>query len=216
MNLADPLDFDLLRIASGKTRTALRWAAHHHAGQVRKSNPAVEYWQHLVFAMLIGAGVGADRNLIVALILHDIVEDTPVTFEQVEAEFGTTVRLLVEAVTKDKTIDGLPLPERAAAIEARLLAVGIPAVALKACDLLANTTDVVLDAEEGIEPALIFKEHKWRAKCEHYVELGERLHAHLIGTDYERLAVALMGRIEQLRAIIANDGVAIDPPYYER
>lgn len=210
MNLADPLDFDLLRIASGKNRTALRWASRYHAGQERKAAPGVDYFLHLVFVATILAGVGADRNLVVAGILHDIVEDTDCTLDEVEAEFGVTVRVLVDAVTKTDAISALPLADRAAAIEARLRdAGGLPVFALKAADLLANTTDVVLDAENGILPASIFKPHKWRAKCEHYIDLGDRLHAALAGTAYDRLAVALHGRIGELREIVANDGAPV-------
>jgi myo-inositol-1(or 4)-monophosphatase len=46
-----------------------------------------------------------NRDVISAAVLHDVVEDTPVTIEEIEVNFGSRVRTLVESETEDKRAD---------------------------------------------------------------------------------------------------------------
>ena len=77
---------------------AWRVGAAAHAGQTRKSGEP--YITHPVAAATVLAEQGVDVETLVAAILHDTIEDTPLTGEEIAAEFGTTVAELVEGVTK--------------------------------------------------------------------------------------------------------------------
>ena len=77
---------------------AWRVGAAAHAGQTRKSGEP--YITHPVAAATVLAEQGVDVETLVAAILHDTIEDTPLTGEEIAAEFGATVAELVEGVTK--------------------------------------------------------------------------------------------------------------------
>jgi len=69
-----------------------------HAGQTRKSGEP--YITHPVAVAGILAELGLDVEALVAAILHDTIEDTPLTYDELAGEFGQTVAELVEGVTK--------------------------------------------------------------------------------------------------------------------
>lgn len=84
---------------------ALRFAADHHRDDRRKGAGASPYINHpiAVASELVAAGV-EDAEVLAAALLHDTVEDTWATPEDIEARFGPRVRALVEAVTDDKSL----------------------------------------------------------------------------------------------------------------
>lgn len=94
-----------------KVVRAYHFAAQHHVNQRRKGEAAEPYVNHLteVSDLVAQATKGGKVELIVAAILHDVVEDTEVTIEEVAAEFGADVAALVAQVTDDKS---LPKAER--------------------------------------------------------------------------------------------------------
>ncbi len=69
-----------------------------HEGQKRKSGEP--YIIHPLYVALILADLELDKETITAGLLHDVVEDTIMTKEQIEEEFGSDVALLVDGVTK--------------------------------------------------------------------------------------------------------------------
>ena len=69
-----------------------------HAGQVRKSGEP--YFIHPLWVGIILANLEMDKETIVAGMLHDAVEDTEMTLEDVTREFGAEIALLVDGVTK--------------------------------------------------------------------------------------------------------------------
>jgi len=69
-----------------------------HAGQYRKSGEP--YAIHPILVASIVAYMGGDENMIVAALLHDVVEDTDCTLNEVEEAFGGEVAKLVEGLTK--------------------------------------------------------------------------------------------------------------------
>ncbi len=77
---------------------AFKLADDMHKDQLRKSGEP--YIVHPIAVALILADLGMDEDTIVAGLLHDVVEDTPYTNEQLEKDFGEDVMILVDGVTK--------------------------------------------------------------------------------------------------------------------
>jgi guanosine-3',5'-bis(diphosphate) 3'-pyrophosphohydrolase len=85
---------------------AAAFAAEKHRHQRRKDAEASPYINHpLAVATVLAVEGGVDdASLLVAALLHDTVEDTETTFEELEEVFGTAVRYLVVEVTDDKSL----------------------------------------------------------------------------------------------------------------
>ena len=86
--------------------TAAFFAARKHRDQRRKDAEASPYINHpLAVANVLASEAGVmDEPLLVAALLHDTVEDTETTLEEIEEGYGTEVRRLVEEVTDDKSL----------------------------------------------------------------------------------------------------------------
>lgn len=89
-------------------KRAFRFASEKHAGQKRLSGE--EYISHPFEVATILADLDLDVDTIAAALLHDLVEDTDVTKEEIEHEFGQKIAELVDGVTKLGTIDFSNLP----------------------------------------------------------------------------------------------------------
>lgn len=88
----DPhVDVDMLRFA-------YEFAAQAHEGQFRKTGEP--YIVHPLAAAHMLADMSIDPVILIATLLHDVPEDTPVTLEDVEKEFGSEVAGLVRGITK--------------------------------------------------------------------------------------------------------------------
>lgn len=81
-----------------RVRRAYEVGALVHAGQTRKSGEP--YITHPVAVATILAELGLDAETLIAAILHDTLEDTPLTRTELEAEFGQAIADMVEGVTK--------------------------------------------------------------------------------------------------------------------
>lgn len=206
----DETNNPLIRVASAKNRSALIWSETAHREQSRKQVPnsldgsQVPYLIHTTTVMNILSKANADRDLVCAGCLHDIIEDTTVTKEDLRKEFGSEVTRLVMAVTKDKTFKGIRLEDQATLVLEKCDAVGEDACALKAGDLLANMSDLVWSVEEGGIKKLeeIFGKNRWHRKVAHYIELGNALAQRL--PSYPDLSDALLFRIKELENIIVK------------
>lgn len=84
-------DIDLVRLAYD-------FAEKAHEGQKRKTGQP--YILHPLSAALLLAEMRIDINIIIAALLHDVPEDTPVTLEEVEKNFGKDITSMVKGVTK--------------------------------------------------------------------------------------------------------------------
>jgi (p)ppGpp synthase/HD superfamily hydrolase len=128
----------LSRIRLAELRQGWAFAMRHHGRQRRPSG--APYAQHLletIEVLVEGPGV-LRREVLLAALLHDVVEDTPCTVEDVRDRFGPEVAELVGWVTKPPTLRG---QERLAVREAylaRLAEAPADAVLVKLADRLGN------------------------------------------------------------------------------
>ena len=85
---------------------AWRVATVRHVDHRRKGERAEPYVNHLaeVADLVAEATNGSDANLVAAAVLHDTIEDTGITYGELEAEFGADVASLVAEVTDDKEL----------------------------------------------------------------------------------------------------------------
>lgn len=74
-----------------------------HRGQMRKSGDS--YFMHCSAVAEMLSGMHADEETMIAALLHDVVEDTPMTLAEIEEKFGQTVRALIDGVTKLSSAD---------------------------------------------------------------------------------------------------------------
>ncbi|MGD9969263.1 MAG: bifunctional (p)ppGpp synthetase/guanosine-3',5'-bis(diphosphate) 3'-pyrophosphohydrolase [Sulfuricurvum sp.] len=87
---------------SENVRNALSFAREAHEGQFRKSGEP--YIIHPVLVAAIVASITGDEAMVIAALLHDVVEDTRTTIEEVARDYGGDVAHLVEGMTKIDTI----------------------------------------------------------------------------------------------------------------
>jgi len=81
---------------------AIYFAAMKHDGQYRRNRP-VPYIVHPMDVMYILTKNGSSQDTIVAGILHDTIEDTNTTLEEIRRHFGDTIAEMVSSETEDKT-----------------------------------------------------------------------------------------------------------------
>lgn len=92
--------------STGLILKALRYASQKHSDQRRKNAKASPYINHPIQVAQILWDVAGERDasLLVAAILHDTIEDTDATPEEIKAQFGEEVAALVLEVTDDKSL----------------------------------------------------------------------------------------------------------------
>jgi (p)ppGpp synthase/HD superfamily hydrolase len=81
---------------------ALRWAAVCHEGQRRKGSDT-PYIEHVVAVALLLDRLGFAEEVVIAGLLHDVVEDTSATLEDVKSQFGAEVAAVVGHCSEVKT-----------------------------------------------------------------------------------------------------------------
>ncbi len=127
---------------------ALSFAAHKHTGHKRKYT-FEPYTNHLVNVAELVASVVDDPEMVVAALLHDTIEDTATTADEIRAAFGDRVAGLVVALT-DTTHAGMVGPDgkllnraaRKVIDRDRLANVCTDAKTIKLADLIDNTKDI--------------------------------------------------------------------------
>ena len=127
-----PYDFDMIT-------QAYEYADKAHEGQTRQSGEP--YITHPISVAHILVELGMDTETICAGLLHDVVEDTPTTLEDLTAAFGEEVALLVDGVTKLTKIQFSNIEElQAENLRKMLLAMSrdVRVMIIKLCDRLHN------------------------------------------------------------------------------
>lgn len=117
-------------------------AAHRSVNQVRKyTGEAYIVHPREVAAMV--AETGAEEEVIAAALLHDVVEDTPVTNEEIESRFGRSVARLVAEVTDVSTPADGNRAARKALDRAHLAAASGAGQTIKLADLISNSRSIL-------------------------------------------------------------------------
>ncbi|MFQ5553930.1 MAG: RelA/SpoT family protein [Acidimicrobiia bacterium] len=122
-----------------RLRRAFSLAARAHHGQIRRTGDP--YLSHPVIVTQILADYGMDEPTLVAALLHDVIEDTSVTFEEVAEEFGSEAAGLVDGVTKLDRIKFSSKEEQQAATIRKMaiaMAKDIRVLLIKLADRLHN------------------------------------------------------------------------------
>ncbi len=120
---------------------ALSFAAHKHRDQRRKDAEASPYINHPIALaqVLTGEGGVTDIEVLAAALLHDTIEDTATTREELECEFGGRIAAIVAEVTDDT---GLPKADRKRLQIEHAAQLSDAARLVKLADKICNLRDV--------------------------------------------------------------------------
>ncbi|MEV5331418.1 RelA/SpoT family protein [Streptomyces werraensis] len=187
-------------------RRAYLLAESSHRGQMRKSGEP--YITHPLAVTLILAELGAETTTLTASLLHDTVEDTDVTLDQVGEEFGEEVRYLVDGVTKLEKVDygAAAEPET---FRKMLVATGndVRVMSIKLADRLHNmrTLGVMRPAKQ---------ERIAKVTRDVLIPLAERLGVQALKTELEDLVFAILHpeEYETTRELIVRNAAREDDP----
>ncbi|MGP3947809.1 RelA/SpoT family protein [Streptomyces sp. 7N604] len=186
-------------------RRAYVLAESSHRGQLRKSGEP--YITHPLAVTLILAELGAETTTLTASLLHDTVEDTDVTLDQVREKFGEEVGYLVDGVTKLEKVDygAAAEPET---FRKMLVATGndVRVMSIKLADRLHNMRTLgVMRPEKQARIA--------RVTLDVLIPLAERLGVQALKTELEDLVFAVLhpDEYERTRDLVLDRAGRPDP-----
>jgi len=151
---------------------AINFAAKKHRSQKRKGADGEPYINHPleVLNLLTSVGKIEDFNILIAAVLHDTIEDTETTEEEISKLFGAKVCKMVLELTDDKT---LPKAERKQLQIEHAPHISKGAKQIKLCDKISNIRDILENPPDG-----------WSIQRRTaYVEWGEQVVAGLRGVN---------------------------------
>ncbi|WP_225631481.1 RelA/SpoT family protein [Streptomyces solaniscabiei] len=187
-------------------RRAYLLAESSHRGQMRKSGEP--YITHPLAVTLILAELGAETTTLTASLLHDTVEDTDVTLDQVGEQFGAEVRYLVDGVTKLEKVDygAAAEPET---FRKMLVATGndVRVMSIKLADRLHNMRTLGVMRQEK-------QERIAKVTRDVLIPLAERLGVQALKSELEDLVFAVLHPEEHAhtRELIAENAARADDP----
>jgi GTP pyrophosphokinase len=175
-----------LPIDRGRVEEAFVFACEHHADQRRKSGE--DFIVHPAAVAKICAGMRLDTETLVAALLHDTVEDTSASLEEVQELFGEEVSALVDGVTKLTGITFTSRDEAQAENYRKMMvamASDIRVILIKLADRLHNMRTIdAMPKQKQIEKA--------KETLEIYAPIAHRLGIHAIKWELEDLAFAAL------------------------
>ncbi|MET8570550.1 HD domain-containing protein [Streptomyces sp. NPDC004783] len=187
-------------------RRAYVLAESSHRGQMRKSGEP--YITHPLAVTLILAELGAETTTLTASLLHDTVEDTDVTLDQVGDQFGAEVRYLVDGVTKLEKVDygAAAEPET---FRKMLLATGndVRVMSIKLADRLHNMRTLGVMRREK-------QERIAKVTRDVLIPLAERLGVQALKSELEDLVFQVLHPEEyaHTRELVAENAARADDP----
>jgi GTP pyrophosphokinase len=181
-----------------EVRRAFDIAVKAHDGQLRKSGE--EYITHPVAVSLILAQLGLNETTIIASLLHDTVEDTPYSLEQLRTDFGDEISSLVDGVTK---LDKLTYGPTAEAETVRKMVIAmsrdIRVLVIKLADRLHNARTWGFVSSESAA-------RKARETLDIYAPLAHRLGMNALKWELEDLSFAVLEpkMFEEISRLVAE------------
>jgi hypothetical protein len=126
---------------------ALAFAAEAHRNHRRKGASQEPYINHLIEVLDLVASVdGGDMDVLIAALLHDVLEDTPIDYDELIARFGERVAHIVQENSDDMT---LPKPERRLARLASISKKSREARLVKFADIISNLRAIAVSPPAG-------------------------------------------------------------------
>jgi GTP diphosphokinase / guanosine-3',5'-bis(diphosphate) 3'-diphosphatase len=175
-----------VQIDRGRVEEAFIFSCEHHADQRRKSGE--DFIVHPVGVAKICAGMRLDTETLVAALLHDTVEDTSASLEEVDEKFGPEVASLVDGVTKLTGITFQSRDEQQAENYRKMMvamATDIRVILIKLADRLHNMRTIeAMPKQKQIDKA--------KETLEIYAPIAHRLGIHAIKWELEDLAFAAL------------------------
>jgi GTP diphosphokinase / guanosine-3',5'-bis(diphosphate) 3'-diphosphatase len=179
---------------------AFAFSCERHADQKRKSGD--EFITHPVGVAQICAGMRLDTETLCAALLHDTVEDTSASLDEIDEEFGEEVASLVDGVTKLTGITFESRDERQAENYRKMMvavATDVRVILIKLADRLHNMRTLsALSKDKRIA--------KSRETLEIYAPLAHRLGIHAIKWELEDLAFATLHprKYDEIKKLVAQ------------
>src|SRR5277367_2598653 len=189
-----------VEIDRARVQDAFVFACEHHADQRRRSGE--EFIVHPVGVARICASMRLDTETLCAALLHDTVEDTSASLEEVAARFGEDVASLVDGVTKLTEITFSSRDEAQAENYRKMIvamASDVRVILIKLADRLHNMRTIgALPKQKQIEKA--------KETLEIYAPIAHRLGIHALKWALEDLAFATLHprKYEEIKVLVAQ------------
>jgi GTP diphosphokinase / guanosine-3',5'-bis(diphosphate) 3'-diphosphatase len=189
-----------VEIDRGRVQDAFVFACEHHAAQRRKSGE--DFIVHPVGVARICAGMRLDTETLCAALLHDTVEDTSASIEEVRERFGEEISSVVDGVTK---LTGITFQshDQAQAENYRKMVVAmatdVRVILIKLADRLHNMRTIdAMPKQKQMEKA--------RETLDIYAPLAHRLGIHAIKWELEDLAFATLHprKYQEIKGLVAQ------------
>jgi GTP pyrophosphokinase len=183
-----------------RVQDAFVFACEHHAAQRRKSGE--DFIVHPVGVARICAGMRLDTETLCAALLHDTVEDTSASIEEVRERFGDEISSVVDGVTKLTGITFQSHDEAQAENYRKMMvamATDVRVILIKLADRLHNMRTIdAMPKQKQMEKA--------RETLEIYAPLAHRLGIHAIKWELEDLAFATLHprKYQEIKGLVAQ------------
>jgi guanosine-3',5'-bis(diphosphate) 3'-pyrophosphohydrolase len=189
-----------LEIDRDAVERAFLFACEHHADQLRRSGE--DFIIHPVGVAKICAGMRLDTETLCAALLHDTVEDTSASLDEVREEFGDEIATLVDGVTKLTGITFQSRDERQAENYRKMIvamSADVRVILIKLADRLHNMRTL------GPMPKQKQQE-KAKETLEIFAPLAHRLGIHAIKWELEDLAFATLHprKYKEIKALVSQ------------
>jgi GTP diphosphokinase / guanosine-3',5'-bis(diphosphate) 3'-diphosphatase len=189
-----------VQIDRARVEAAFVFACEHHAAQRRKSGE--DFIVHPVGVARICAGMRLDTETLCAALLHDTVEDTSASIEEVRERFGEEVANVVDGVTKLTGITFHSRDEAQAENYRKMMvamATDVRVILIKLADRLHNMRTIeAMPKQKQIDKA--------KETLEIYAPIAHRLGIHAIKWELEDLAFATLHprKYQEIKGLVAQ------------
>jgi guanosine-3',5'-bis(diphosphate) 3'-pyrophosphohydrolase len=189
-----------VEIDRGRVEEAFIFACEHHAAQRRRSGE--DFIVHPVGVARICAGMRLDTETLCAALLHDTVEDTSASIEEVRERFGEEIAQIVDGVTKLTGITFQSRDEAQAENYRKMMvamATDVRVILIKLADRLHNMRTIeALPKQKQLDKA--------RETLEIYAPIAHRLGIHAIKWELEDLAFATLHprKYQEIKGLVAQ------------